>query len=241
MRREHWLAFAGVIVLSAFLNLFQLQVNGWNSYYAASVKSMLQNWHNFFFVAFDPNGFISIDKPPLGLWIQVLSAKIFGFTNLSLLLPQALEGILAVALLFYLVRRTFGTRAATLASLIMAITPVGVVMSRSSDVEVTLLLLLLLATWAIQRAVETGHLRWLLLSMFFVGLGFNVKMLEAYLILPALLLFYLLFVSHTWRSRLLYLTVRADSANHCLFFLGNACGFDASHAASLCWLQSERF
>lgn len=206
MYRRDWLAFATVCSLSAFFNLFQLQQNGYgNTYYAAAVKSMLQNWHNLFFVAFDPGGFVSVDKPPLGLWIQVLSARLFGFSSLSLLLPQALAGVLVVALLFSLVRRSFGTLAATLAALTMAITPVEVVMSRDNNLDVTLLLVLLLATWTMLRAVETRRLRWLLLSMALVGVGFNVKMLQAYLILPALVLFYLLFASPPWWRRLLYL------------------------------------
>lgn len=190
-------------MLSSFLNVFQLQQNGYgNTYYAAAVRSMLQSWHNFFFVAYDPGGFISLDKPPVGFWVQVISVKLFGFSPWSLLLPQALAEVLAVALLFYLVRRSFGLLAATLAALAMAITPVGVVMSRDNNLDVTLILVLLLATWAILRAVETGRLRWLLLSMALVGVGFNVKMLQAYLVLPALLLFYLLFAAHTWRTRL---------------------------------------
>lgn len=207
MRPTHWLAFATITCLSAFLNLFQLQQNGFgNPYYTVAVESMSLHWHTFFFASFDPGGFVSVDKPPVGLWLQVLSIKLFGFSSLSLLMPQALEGVLAVALLFYLVRRHFGTLAATLAGLTLATTPVWVAMSRDNNLDVTLVLTLLLATWAINRAVETGYLRWLLLSMVLVGVGFNIKMLQAYLVLPALLLFYLLFARLTWRRRLLYLS-----------------------------------
>ena len=95
-----WLGLAGVLVASACLNLLQLTREGYaNAYYAAAVKSMLQSWHNFFFVSFDPGGFVSVDKPPLGLWIQTASANLFGFHGLSLVLPEAIAGVLAVAVL----------------------------------------------------------------------------------------------------------------------------------------------
>src|SRR2546423_10433870 len=101
----HRLALAAVLILSAFLNLFRLTSLGYsNTYYAAAVKDMLTSWHNFFFVSFDA-GFVTVDKPPLGLWIQAASAELFGFHGWSLLLPQALAGILSVALLYHLVSR----------------------------------------------------------------------------------------------------------------------------------------
>src|ERR671932_2013584 len=104
----HGLSLAAVLALSAFLNLFRLTSEGYgNVYYAATVKNMLTSWHNFFFASFDA-GFVSVDKPPLGFWIQAASAKLFGFHGWSLLLPQALEGVLSVGLLYHLVRRSFG-------------------------------------------------------------------------------------------------------------------------------------
>src|SRR6266567_7914303 len=89
----HRIAKLAIIALSTFLIFYQVSVNGYgNTFYAASVKSMLESWHNFFFVSFDPGGFVSVDKPPLGLWIEALSAKIFGFSGFSLMLPQAVVG-----------------------------------------------------------------------------------------------------------------------------------------------------
>src|SRR5919202_2671343 len=108
------LALVAILVLSVFLNLFRLTSAGYgNTYYAAAVKDMLTGWHNFFFVSFDA-GFVTVDKPPLGLWIQAASAYLFGFSGPSLLLPQALAGILSVALLYHLVRRSFGPLAGLL-------------------------------------------------------------------------------------------------------------------------------
>jgi 4-amino-4-deoxy-L-arabinose transferase-like glycosyltransferase len=153
---------------------------------------MTDSWHNFFFVSFDPGGFVTIDKPALGFWLQALSAKIFGFTPFSIFLPQAICGVLAVLLLYYLVRRHFGVVAGLIAALALAVTPISVVTDRNNTIDGTLALSLLLAAWAIIHAAETGKLRWLLLSAAFVGIGFNIKMSEAYLVVPALGLTYLL-------------------------------------------------
>ncbi|WP_376793590.1 ArnT family glycosyltransferase [Thermogemmatispora sp.] len=187
------LALAAIALLSVFLNFYQLGANGFgNLYYAAGVRSMLDSWHNFFFVSFDPGGFVTIDKPPLGFWLQVASAKIFGFTPFSVLLPQALAGVLSVLLLYHLVRRHFGTTAGLLAALALAISPISVVTNRNNTIDSTLVLVMLLGAWAVMRAAETGKLRWLLLCALCIGLGFNIKMLEAYLVVPAYGLLYLL-------------------------------------------------
>src|SRR5918912_491013 len=173
----HRLVLAAILVLSAFLNLYNLTGEGYgNPYYAAGVKTMLTSWSNFFFVSFD-SGFVSVDKPPLGLWVQAASAYLLGFHGWALLLPQALAGVLCVALIYHLVRRTFGPVAGLLAALVLALTPIVVVTSRNNTQDMLLVLTLLLATWALFRATEKGSLRLLLLAMFLVGLGFNIKML----------------------------------------------------------------
>ncbi|WP_151759495.1 glycosyltransferase family 39 protein [Dictyobacter vulcani] len=175
------------------MDFFQLGQNGYgNAYYAAGVRSMADSWHNFFFVSFDPGGFVTVDKPPLGFWLQTLSTKIFGFTPFSIFFPQALCGVLAVWLLYRLVTRHFGAVAGLVAALVLAVTPISVVTNRNNTIDGTLALVLLLAAWAVIHAAESGKLRWLLLSAVFVGLGFNVKMAEAYLVVPALGLTYLL-------------------------------------------------
>ena len=164
-------------------------------------------WHNFFFVSFDPGGFVTVDKPPLGFWIQTASAKLFGFHGWSILLPQAVAGVLSVALLYHLVRRVFGATAGLVAALALAVTPISVVTNRNNTIDSLLVLTVLGAAWAMLKATETGRLRWLLASMALVGLGFNIKMLEAYLVLPALVLVYLLGVRHGWRKRIGHLAI----------------------------------
>jgi 4-amino-4-deoxy-L-arabinose transferase-like glycosyltransferase len=208
------IALGLIVLLAAFFNLFRLGQNhfadintGVNTYYAAAVKSMLMNWHNFFFAAFDPAGFLAIDKPPLGFWIQAASAWIFGFSAWSLLLPEALAGIGSVVVLYVLVRRSFSPTAGLLAALALALTPISIVTNRNNTIDSLLVLTLLLATWALYIAAETGRLRWLLLSALLVGLGFNIKMLEAYVILPAFAVTYLLCAPRRWPMRIGHLVL----------------------------------
>src|SRR2546430_12597024 len=188
----HQLALVGITLISVFMNFFQLGKNGFGSYYPPAVRSMMDNWHNFFFASYDPGGFVTVDKPPVGFWFQVASAKLFGFTPFSILLPQALAGVLSVILLYYLVRRHFVVTAALLTALALALLPISIVTNRNITIDSTLALTLLIGAWAVMRAAETGRLRWLLLSAAIVGIGFNVKMLEAYLVVPAYGLLYLL-------------------------------------------------
>src|SRR3954452_9844568 len=102
----------GLLVLAAVLYLWALDQNGWaNEYYSAAVRSMSSSWHNFFYDSFDPSGVMTVDKPPLGLWVQALSVRVFGYHPLSMLIPQALMGVASVALVYDLVRRRFGRTA----------------------------------------------------------------------------------------------------------------------------------
>jgi 4-amino-4-deoxy-L-arabinose transferase-like glycosyltransferase len=189
----HRLALIGVVLLAVVLSFWRLEQEGYgNLYYAATVKSMLTSWHNFFFASFDPGGFVTVDKPPLGFWVQAASAALLGFNGWSLLLPQALAGVLSVILLYHLVRRVFGPTAGLLAALALAVTPISVAANRNNTIDSLLVLVLLLAAWAVSRAAGQGRLRWLLLGALLVGLGFNVKMMQAYMVLPAFYLLYLI-------------------------------------------------
>src|SRR5215203_5754108 len=201
----HLLLLSAVLALSAFLDLSRLRSEGYaNVYYAATVKDMLASWHNFFFASYDA-GFVSVDKPPLGFWIQAASAYLFGFHGWSILLPQALAGVLSVALLYYLVRRSFGPVAGLLAALALALTPISVATSRHNNLESLLALTVLLAAWAFILAAETGRPRWLVVGALVVGLGFNIKMLEVFVVLPTFYLFYLVAAPVGWRRRMIHL------------------------------------
>lgn len=200
------ISIALVVLLSAILNLGNLSIEGTaNSYYAAAVKSMTVNLKNFFFVSFDPTGFVTIDKPPLGYWFQAVSAKIFGFSGWSILLPQAIAGVLSVIVLYRIVKKSFGHTAALIAALCMAVTPVFVAASRNNTVDNMLVLFLLLSCSALTKAAEKGRFKYLVISMVLLGLGFNVKMLQAYMIGPALYITYLLSTSVSFKKRIIHL------------------------------------
>jgi 4-amino-4-deoxy-L-arabinose transferase-like glycosyltransferase len=196
------LALGAILLLAAALRFANLAALGYvNHYYAAAVESMSQSWHNFFFVAAEPGGSVSVDKPPVGLWLQTISAHFFGVNSLGLLLPQIVAGLLSIIVLYHLVRRSFGTVAGLLAALAMAVTPVAVAVDRNNTIDSTLVLTLLLATWAFIKATESGRLRYLLMGAALVGVGFNIKMLEAYLPLPALYALYFLgSADRLWRK-----------------------------------------
>src|SRR5207245_2253940 len=164
------LALAIVMLVSIFMIFYQLGQNVFgNLYYAAAIRSMLDSWRSFFFVSFDPGGFVSIDKPPLGFWLQAASAKLFGFTPFSIFLPQALAGVLSVWLLYKLVRRHFGVVAGLLAALALAINPISILTNRNVTIDSTLTLVLLLGAWTVLKAAETGRLGWLRRTAFIVG------------------------------------------------------------------------
>ncbi len=186
------LALAAVLALSAVLNVNRLAQNEYgNTFYAGAVKSMLVSWHNFFFVSYDPGGLITVDKPPLALWIQGLSAEIFGFHPLSLLLPQAIMGVLTVAAIYWVVTPRFGPTAGVLSALALAVYPSFVAISRENGVDSVLILLMTLACGVGLRAIESGRLRTLLGCAVLIGLAFNAKTLAAYLVIPGLALGYL--------------------------------------------------
>ena len=203
---RYWLTV--VLLLAALFRLWRLDRNGYgNRYYSAGVRSMLESWHNFFFNSFDPAGFVSLDKPPVAFWIQVLSAKVLGFSGVSVLLPQAVEGVAAVAVLYGMVRRGFGPRAGLLAAFFLAITPISIADDRSSNADSCLVLVLLLAAWALLGAARTGSLVSLLTSAIVLGIGFNVKMLAAFIVLPVFIVIYVVYAPLKLSRRLVDITI----------------------------------
>jgi 4-amino-4-deoxy-L-arabinose transferase-like glycosyltransferase len=204
---EH-LALTAVLAFSAVLNVRLLGRNGYgNIYYSAAVKSMLGSLHNFLFVSFDPGGLIAVDKPPLGLWVQALSAKLFGLSPLSLLLPEAILGVVAVGAMYAIVARRFGAVAGIASAFALAVFPSFVAVSRDNNLDTLLILLMLLGCGAALRATETGRLSWLAWSATLVGLAFNTKALAAYLVMPGIAVAYLVCAPLPWRRRLWHVAV----------------------------------
>ena len=181
-----------LLVLAAVLNLWALDANGWaNEYYSAAVRSMSESWNAFLFGTFDASGVMTVDKPPLALWVQALSARVFGFHSLSILVPQALMGMATVALVYDLVRRRFGRRAGFVAGLVLALTPITVAISRHNNPDALLILCCTGALWALVRTLEDGRTRWLVLCGALVGLGFEAKMAVALMVVPGIVAAYL--------------------------------------------------
>lgn len=194
----------GLMSLAAVLNLWNLSANGWaNTYYAAAVRSMSESWHNFLFASLDPSGLMTVDKPPLAFWVQALSVRVFGFHPLSILVPEALMGVAAVALVYDLVCLGFGRAAGFVAGLACALTPITVAIARHNNPDELLILCCVAAVWCAVRALETGRTRWLVLSGVGVGLGFETKMGVALLVVPGIALAWMWSRwGSEWRSRL---------------------------------------
>jgi 4-amino-4-deoxy-L-arabinose transferase-like glycosyltransferase len=182
-----------LLALTAALYLWDLGASGWaNSFYSAAVQAGSKSWKAAFFGSFDASNFITVDKPPASLWVMDASARIFGVNAWSILVPQALEGVAAVAVLYAAVRRRFSPAAALLAGAVLALTPVATLMFRYNSPDALLVLLLVCAAYAMIRAVEAGQTRWIALAGALVGLGFMTKMLQALLVVPVFALVYLI-------------------------------------------------
>ena len=174
-------------------------------YYAAAVRSMSMSWHDFVYGAFDPAGTVSVDKLPGALWVQALSVRAFGAHAWAVDVPQVLEGALTVLVLYRAVRRLAGARAGIIAAAVLALSPAVVALDRGNISDTLLVLLLVLAADAVVSAVVRGHRRSIVMAGVWVGLAFQAKMIEAWLVVPALALAYLVASSTALGSRLLRL------------------------------------
>ncbi len=169
------------------LNLWNLGINAWaNTYYSAAVRSMSTSWHDFLFASLDKTGLMTVDKPPLAFWIQALSVRLFGYHPLSILVPEALMGVAAVALMYDLVARRFGRIGGFVAGLALATTPITVAVARHNNPDELLVLCSVAALWCAIRALDTGRVKWLVLAGVAVGLGFETKMAVALMVVPGI-------------------------------------------------------
>ena len=180
---------------------------GLEPYYTAAVRSMSTSWHNFAFGAFDPAGTITVDKLPGALWLQALSVRWFGLHAWAIVLPQVVEGVLAVFVLYRAVTRLASPVAGLVAAGVLAAAPATVALDRGNVSDSLLTLLLVLAASATTKAIVTGHWRSLLLAALWVGLAFQAKMIQAWVVLPALGLAYLITGAPRLRRRLSQLGV----------------------------------
>ena len=182
-----------LLVGTGFLYIWGLGQSGWaNSFYSAAVQAGTKSWKAFFFGSSDASNFITVDKPPAALWVMEISARLFGVNAWSILVPQALEGVATVGLLFVTVRRWFHPGAALLAGAVVALTPVATLMFRYNNPDALLTLVLTAAAYATVRAIEGGRTRWIVAAGALIGFGFITKMMQALILLPVLALVYLL-------------------------------------------------
>ena len=203
-------ALLALLLATALLYLTGLSRNGWaNEFYAAAVQAGTESWKAFLFGSVDSSNFITVDKTPLFLWPMELTARIFGLNSWSLLVPQALEGVATVGVLYTTVRRWFGPAAGIIAGAVMALTPVATLMFRFDNPDAMLVLLMTLAAYATTRAIESGRTRWMALAGALLGLGFLAKMLQAFLVLPAFALAYLICGQPRLGKRIWHLLVAA--------------------------------
>jgi 4-amino-4-deoxy-L-arabinose transferase-like glycosyltransferase len=209
-------ALAGLLLATAVLYLWGLGSSGWaNSFYSAAAQAGSASWKAFFFGSSDAANSITVDKTPLALWPMGLSVRVFGLSSWSILVPQALEGVGAVWLLHATVRRTTGSAvAALIAGATLALTPVAVLMFRFDNPDAMLVLLLVASAYATLRAVDASAVggravRWIAFAGVLVGLAFLAKMLQAFLVIPALILVYAVFAAVPWRRRILHLLAAA--------------------------------
>ena len=193
-RTLHWETPAAIALIlgTAVAYLVNLSASGWgNSFYAAAVQAGSQSWTAFFFGSSDAANSITVDKPPMSLWVMGLSVRLFGLNSWSVLAPQVIIGAASVAVLWLTVRRHAGPAAGLLAGLTLALTPVAALMFRFDNPDALLVLLMIVAVWATLRAVDDGRTRWLVVAGAAVGAGFLTKQLQVMLVVPPIALTYL--------------------------------------------------
>lgn len=186
-------ALLTLLVATALLYLWGLGASGWaNTYYSGAVQAATKSWKAFLFGSSDASNFITVDKTPASLWVMGLSARVFGVSSWSILVPQALEGVAAVALLAATVKRWSSAAAALAAGAVLALTPVATLMFRFNNPDALLVLLLVAGAYGVTRAIDDGRTRWLVLAGTAVGFAFLAKELQAFLVLPGFAIAYLL-------------------------------------------------
>lgn len=196
----------GLLLATAVLYLWGLGSSGWaNSFYSAAVQAGSQSWKAMFFGSSDAANSITVDKPPASLWVMELSVRMFGLSSWSILVPQALEGVAAVGVLYLAVRRTSGAVGGLIAGTVLAATPVAALMFRFNNPDALLVLLMTIAAYATVRALQTASTRWLVAVGVLIGFGFLTKQLQALLVVPGFALAYLICAPTGLRRRIVQL------------------------------------
>lgn len=197
-------ALLALLAATAVFYFINLTASGWaNSFYSAAVQAGSANWEAFLFGSSDAANSITVDKPPAALWIMALSVRVFGLSSFSILMPQVLMGVATVGVLYATVKRYFGAAAGLLAGVVMALTPVAVLMFRFNNPDALLVLLMTLAAWATMRAIDKGSITWMVWVGVFLGFGFLTKTLQVFLVVPFLGIAFLVCANTTLRRRII--------------------------------------
>lgn len=212
LARRHWVLSVPV-ALSTILSSWALGTVGWgNNYYAAAVRSMSRSWRAFFYGSLDRASFVTVDKPPLSMWVQALVVRVFGFHSMSLLVPQVLAGVGAVVLVYATVAPRWGRAAATAGALALAVTPISVMVNHSNNTDAILTLCMTASACAAVRAATTHRMRWAVAAALLFGASFTTKMLAAAPVLPAIVGALVVAAGLTWRRRAVLVTTTAAVA-----------------------------
>jgi 4-amino-4-deoxy-L-arabinose transferase-like glycosyltransferase len=194
-----------VTIIGAVLRLWEFGQVAANPFYDAAVRSMSLSWHNFFFGAFEPGAQVSVDKAPADLWFQVATVKLFGFSSAALRVPEVAAGVLAIPLLYDLVRRLFGRRAGLGAAAALAVLPTAILTAHSDTMDSVMMLFDVLAAWLIVVGAQSRKAWPVVAAGAVLGVAFNVKLFEALIVVPALILLMVLAVDLPARRRALAL------------------------------------
>ncbi|MBX7546682.1 glycosyltransferase family 39 protein [Streptomyces sp. tea 10] len=200
-------ALLAIMLLAALLYTWNLSGSSLNSFYSAAIYSGTQNWKAWFFGSLDAGNFLTVDKPPFADMVMSLSCRIFGFGTWQMMLPEVAAGLGAIWILHSSVKRSFGHAAATVAALVLALTPITVAINRDNNPDTILVLLMVGGAALALRAARTGRLLPLLGSAVCFGLAFNTKMLAGYIALPAVFAVYLLAARPTLVKRIVNLLI----------------------------------
>ncbi|MFJ1765165.1 ArnT family glycosyltransferase [Amycolatopsis sp. NPDC088138] len=196
----------GLLAATAVLYFWNLTASGFgNSFYAAAVQSGTQSWKAWLFGSLDSGNVLTVDKPPAALWVGTAFARIFGFSSFTVLAPQALMGVASVGILYLAVKRTSGPVAGLMAGALLAVTPVAALMFKFNNPDALLVLLMVAGAYFVVRATEKASPGWLALAGVAIGFGFLTKMMQAFLVLPAFGLVYLIAAPTSLGKRLLHL------------------------------------
>lgn len=196
-------ALLTILAANAMLYSWNLGINGWaNYFYSAAVQAGTLDSKAFFFGSSDWGNSITVDKPPLSLWVMGLSVRLLGFNPVGMLLPQVVMGVGTTLLIYLILRSCASSTAALFGATVFFTTPIITLMSRYNNPDPLMLMLMVGAVWFVLRSIETGRGRLFVVAGALLGLAFMAKQMQGLISVPALGLAFVLFSPQQWIRRL---------------------------------------